>query len=186
MAKNPHLPQSFVNQRRFALRGCLAGTLLAALAAPHSFAQATLEARVTALKAAKKDESSGGFMKTLSGGTISGFVQGSYFYNTQDPADRHSDGYLWNTTQNSLSINKVKVTLASAPAARSGDKWDQIGETLLKIKAEGRISILLVEQYLEFCTSGGDSFAIMDRGRIVAAGSINELSDELVRTHLTV
>src|SRR5581483_11733843 len=28
---------------------------------------------------------------------------------------------------------------------------DQIGETLLKIKAEGTLSILLVEQYLDFC-----------------------------------
>ena len=44
---------------------------------------------------------------------------------------------------------------------------DQIGETLLKIKKEGQISILLVEQYLDFCLEVGDSFYIMDRGSIV-------------------
>ncbi|HVU37336.1 MAG TPA: urea ABC transporter ATP-binding subunit UrtE, partial [Opitutales bacterium] len=45
---------------------------------------------------------------------------------------------------------------------------DLIGDTLMKIKKEGKISILLVEQYLDFCLSVGDSFYIMDRGAIVA------------------
>lgn len=63
---------------------------------------------------------------------------------------------------------------------------DQIGETLLKIKKEGQISILLVEQYLDFCLEVGDTFYIMDRGAIVVEGPISELSEDLVRKHLTV
>jgi urea transport system ATP-binding protein len=63
---------------------------------------------------------------------------------------------------------------------------DQIGETLLKIKKEGQISILLVEQYLDFCLEVGDSFSIMDRGSIMVDGPISKLSEELVREHLTV
>ncbi len=63
---------------------------------------------------------------------------------------------------------------------------DLIGETLLKIKKEGKLSILLVEQYLDFCLSVGDSFYIMDRGTIVAEGLIAHLTDEVVRKHLTV
>jgi urea transport system ATP-binding protein len=63
---------------------------------------------------------------------------------------------------------------------------DLIGDTLLKIKKEGKISILLVEQYLDFCLSVGDSFYIMDRGAIVAEGPIAHLNDEIVRKHLTV
>jgi urea transport system ATP-binding protein len=63
---------------------------------------------------------------------------------------------------------------------------DEIGETLLKIKKEGKISILLVEQYLEFCLAVGDSFYIMDRGSIVADGPINRLNDDIVKQHLTV
>lgn len=63
-------------------------------------------------------------VSALSDISISGFVQASYFYNTQRPADHKSDGYLWNTTDNSFSINKVKLTLASKPVERSGDKWD--------------------------------------------------------------
>jgi urea transport system ATP-binding protein len=63
---------------------------------------------------------------------------------------------------------------------------DLIGDTLLKIKKEGKLSILLVEQYLDFCLSVGDSFYIMDRGAIVAEGPISHLNDEIVKKHLTV
>ncbi|MGD1083942.1 MAG: urea ABC transporter ATP-binding subunit UrtE [Verrucomicrobiota bacterium] len=63
---------------------------------------------------------------------------------------------------------------------------DQIGETLLKIKQEGKISILLVEQYLDFCLSVGDSFSIMDRGAIVAQGPIARLNEDIVKQYLTV
>jgi urea transport system ATP-binding protein len=63
---------------------------------------------------------------------------------------------------------------------------DQISETLLKIKKEGKISILLVEQYLDFCLEVGDAFYIMDRGAIVVEGPISKLSDDIVRQHLTV
>jgi urea transport system ATP-binding protein len=63
---------------------------------------------------------------------------------------------------------------------------DQIGETLVKIKQEGKLSILLVEQYLDFCLAVGESFYIMDRGAIVANGPISHLNDDIVKQHLTV
>ena len=63
---------------------------------------------------------------------------------------------------------------------------DQIGDTLVKIKNEGKISILLVEQYLDFCLAVGDSFYIMDRGSVVAEGPISRLDDDIVKAHLTV
>lgn len=63
---------------------------------------------------------------------------------------------------------------------------DLIGETLVRIKKEARLSILLVEQYLEFCLGVADHFYIMDRGGIVANGPIGALSDDLVKQHLTV
>jgi urea transport system ATP-binding protein len=63
---------------------------------------------------------------------------------------------------------------------------DLIGDTLVKIKQEGKISILLVEQYLDFCVAVGDSFYIMDRGAVVAEGPIAHLNDDIVKKHLTV
>jgi hypothetical protein len=62
------------------------------------------------------------FVSAMSDMTISGFVQASYFYNLQHPASGLSDTYLWNTKDNSFSINKVKLSVAGAPVAT--DKWD--------------------------------------------------------------
>lgn len=63
---------------------------------------------------------------------------------------------------------------------------DLIGETLVKIKREGQLSILLVEQYLDFCLEVGDGFYIMDRGTVVTGGPIALLTDDVVKKHLIV
>jgi len=63
---------------------------------------------------------------------------------------------------------------------------DQIGETLVKLRKEGRMSILLVEQYLDFCLGVADSFYVMDRGAIAAEGPIANLDEAIVRKYLTV
>jgi len=63
---------------------------------------------------------------------------------------------------------------------------DQIGEAIKMLRAEGKMSILLVEQYLDFCKELADYFAIMDRGSVVASGGVADLTDEVVKTHLQV
>lgn len=90
---------------------------------------AELKQRLDSLEDVAKKEGilpSGGprLVKAMSEITLSGFVQSSYFFNSREPSDKASDGYLWNTTHNSFSINKVKLTLASKAVERSGDKWD--------------------------------------------------------------
>lgn len=63
---------------------------------------------------------------------------------------------------------------------------DQIGETIRLLRQEGKMSILLVEQYLDFARELADCFAIMDRGAMVAQGAIGELNDAVIRQHLVV
>ncbi len=90
----------------------------------------TLKARLDSLEGLAKKEGivpSGEkpeSVKALSDITISGFATASYFYDFSTPTDRKSNGYLWNTSHNSFSLNKVKLTLASKPVERSGEKWD--------------------------------------------------------------
>lgn len=62
----------------------------------------------------------------------------------------------------------------------------QIGEVIRKLIAEDGLTVLLVEQKLPFARKYADRFAILDRGRRVAQGEISELSDELIKQHLTV
>jgi urea transport system ATP-binding protein len=56
---------------------------------------------------------------------------------------------------------------------------------LISLKEQG-LTILLVEQKLPFARRVGDYFCIMDRGRAVATGKMEELSDEIVNKHLKV
>lgn len=63
---------------------------------------------------------------------------------------------------------------------------EQIGDTLKRLKAAGELTILLVEQYVDFCREVGDTFHAMDRGAVTLSGSMAELTDEVVRTHLQV
>lgn len=44
---------------------------------------------------------------------LSGFVEASYFSDLSDAHDNHPPGYLWNTSLNSFTLNKLKLTLAS-------------------------------------------------------------------------
>jgi urea transport system ATP-binding protein len=48
------------------------------------------------------------------------------------------------------------------------------------------MSILLVDQYLDFCRELADEFAVMDRGAVVATGPVAELIDSVVHQRLTV
>ncbi len=63
---------------------------------------------------------------------------------------------------------------------------EEIGDAIKLLKKEGQIGILLVEQYLDFCVEVGDRFYILDRGAVVAKGTIPELNNEIVKQHLTV
>ena len=62
----------------------------------------------------------------------------------------------------------------------------EIGDIILKLNQEEKLSVLLVEQKLPFARRVAQSFVIMDRGRTVAAGEMAGLTDELVQRHLVV
>ena len=63
---------------------------------------------------------------------------------------------------------------------------DEIEQTLHTIRSEGQMSILLVEQYVDFARALADRFYVMDRGAIVASGAVKDLNDEVIRKYLTV
>lgn len=62
----------------------------------------------------------------------------------------------------------------------------EIGEVIKRLNRERGITVLLVEQKLPFARRVADRFCVMDKGRVVANGAINELTDELVRQYLAV
>ncbi len=62
----------------------------------------------------------------------------------------------------------------------------QIGDVLMRLKNEAGMTLILVEQKLGFARKVGDEFRLMERGRVVAAGAMDQLSDELIQQHLAV
>ena len=62
----------------------------------------------------------------------------------------------------------------------------EIGDIIRKLNQEIGLTVLLVEQKLPFARRIGDRFIILDRGRAVANGMMDDLNDELVKEYLTV
>ena len=62
----------------------------------------------------------------------------------------------------------------------------EIGDVILRLNAEEGLTVLLVEQKLPFARRVASEFCILDKGRRVAAGPIDELTDQVVREHLSV
>ena len=62
----------------------------------------------------------------------------------------------------------------------------EIGETIQRLNREANLTVLLVEQKLPFARRVATDLRILDKGRLVVSGTIDALTDDLVRTHLTV
>ncbi|MFP6675177.1 MAG: urea ABC transporter ATP-binding subunit UrtE [Pirellulaceae bacterium] len=62
----------------------------------------------------------------------------------------------------------------------------QIGEVLRQLAKERNVTVVLVEQYLDFVHEFGHRFYLMNRGRSVADGATSELTSGLVAAHLSV
>ena len=61
----------------------------------------------------------------------------------------------------------------------------EIGDVISRLADDG-VTVLFVEQKLAFARRVARSFVILDRGHAIASGAIGELTDDLVRRHLTV
>jgi len=61
-----------------------------------------------------------------------------------------------------------------------------IGSVLKRLASERGLTIVMVEQYLDFVREIGDRFLLMDRRRVVAEGLTSDLSSDLVHRHLAV
>ena len=62
----------------------------------------------------------------------------------------------------------------------------EIGDIILKLNQEMGLTVLLVEQKLPFARRVASEFRILEKGRCIAGGTIDALTDDLVRAHLSV
>jgi urea transport system ATP-binding protein len=62
----------------------------------------------------------------------------------------------------------------------------EIGDVILRLNREVGVTVLVVEQRLRFARRVASEFCILEKGRCVVRGPIDELTDNVVRDHLSV
>jgi len=61
-----------------------------------------------------------------------------------------------------------------------------IGKVIDLLRNQGSMAILLVEQYFDFARELADTYAVMDRGRVILSGQGSEMDEAVVRKHMSV
>ncbi len=62
----------------------------------------------------------------------------------------------------------------------------ETGDVILRLNKERNLTVLLVEQKLPFARRVARELRILEKGRLVVSGPIAQLTDDVVRQHLTV
>jgi urea transport system ATP-binding protein len=62
----------------------------------------------------------------------------------------------------------------------------EIGDILLRLNREEGLTVLLVEQKLAFARRVAQNFSLLEKGRVMASGAMQDLSEGLIHRHLAV
>lgn len=63
---------------------------------------------------------------------------------------------------------------------------EEIEKIIIRLNREIGLTVMLVEQNVSFARRAAHRFAMMEKGRVVVAGEISELTDEMVHRHMAV
>lgn len=63
---------------------------------------------------------------------------------------------------------------------------EQIQDLVIRLNRELGLTVILIEQNVEFAQRAASVFVILDKGAIAAQGPVDALSDDLIQRHLTI
>ena len=85
-----------------------------------------------------------------------------------------------------LALNPKLLILDEPTEGIQPNIVHEIGDIIIRLNREKGLTILLVEQKLPFVRRVAKHFCILDKGRNVASGSMENLGEEIINRHLTV
>ena len=84
-----------------------------------------------------------------------------------------------------IRLNRSRGTPITLPKTNVNG-LGEVHEAINTIHQQLGVTVLLVEQKLPFARKVADRFCILDRGRNVAIGEMDQLTDDMVKQYLTV
>lgn len=85
-----------------------------------------------------------------------------------------------------LAINPRLLILDEPTEGIQPNIVREIGDILLRLNREEGLTVLLVEQKLAFARRVAQHFSLLEKGRVVAAGAMTQLDEDLIHKHLAV
>ena len=85
-----------------------------------------------------------------------------------------------------LVLNPTLLILDETTEGIQPNIVHEIGDVILALNQEQGVTVLLVEQKLPFARRVASEFRILEKGRCVAEGAIDELTADVVHQHLSV
>jgi len=85
-----------------------------------------------------------------------------------------------------LVLNPVLLVLDEPTEGIQPNIVHEIGDVILRLNREQGLTVLLVEQKIAFARRVAERFSILDKGRTVASGAMDELNDALINQYLRV
>ena len=63
---------------------------------------------------------------------------------------------------------------------------EEIENVLIKLNKEFNLTIIIVEQNVQFIKKAANNFSVLERGRIIEGGISSKITSDLVQKYLTI